>query len=54
MLLLGDVLIFIACSGVPSCCQYQQDPLGGVVREREKNSVATVSVFPFVGVCRCM
>ena len=50
----GGVLIFIACCGVRSCCQYHQDPLCGVVREREKNSVATVGVFPCVGVCRCI
>ena len=27
---LDDVLIFIACSGVP-CCQHQHDQLGGIV-----------------------
>ena len=53
MLLLRDVLIFIAFCVVPSCCQYHQDPLGGVVRGRE-NSVATVGVFLCVNVCRCM
>ena len=40
----GWVLMFIACCGVPSCCQYYHDPLCGVVRGREKNSVVTVSV----------
>ena len=41
----GCMLIFIACYGVPSCCQYHQDPLCGVVRGEEKNSVAKVDVF---------
>ena len=51
---LGDVLIFITCCGVPSCYQYHQHQLGGVVRGREKNSVATVGVFAYMGVCLCM
>ena len=47
------MLILKACCGVPSCCQYHQDPLHGVVRGRE-DTVAMVGVFPCVGVCRCM
>ena len=54
VLSLGDMLIFIACCGVPSCCEHHQHQLGGVVRVREKNSVATVGMFACVGVCRCM
>ena len=48
------MLIFIACCGVPSCFQYHQEPLRGVVRGREKNSVATVVMFLLVGGRRCM
>ena len=48
------MLIFIACCGVPSCFQYHQDPVRGVVRGREKNSVATVVMFLLVGGRRCM
>ena len=48
------VLIFIAYCGLPSWCQYHQDPLRGVVRGREKNSVAMMGVFPCVGLCRCI
>ena len=44
----------IACYGVPSCCQYHQYSLRGVVRGREKNSLATIGVFPCVNVCWCM
>ena len=55
MLSLGDVLIFITCYGVPSCCQYHYNQLGGVIRGRQKNSVATVGVFAcLLGVFRCM
>ena len=45
VLSLGNVLIFITCCGVPSCCQHHQYQLSGVVSGREKNSVATVGVF---------
>ena len=47
VLLLGDMLIFIAC------CQQHQHQLGGIVRGREKNSVATVGVFACGGVYKC-
>ena len=56
MLSLGDVLIFTACCGVPLCCQNHYEHLGKVIREREKNSVATVVRFclcfwVYVGIC---
>ena len=49
---LGCIVIFIACCGVLSCCQHNQDPVHGVISG--ENSVATVDVFALVAETRIM
>ena len=45
----GDMLIFIACCGVASCCQHHYEQLAKVVWGRKKSSVATVvGVFAYM------